>query len=127
MIRWVLIVLALGAGTSACEGQRRVDLVAHYSHWQPAAVRVPRGVPVTFVVRNADPIKHELVVGDQALQDRHERGTEPSHGTRPTEVDLPAGATVSTTIVFAEPGRLFFACHLPGHYAYGMHGVIEVR
>jgi uncharacterized cupredoxin-like copper-binding protein len=31
-----------------------------------------------------------------------------------------------TTFRFDEPGTVEFACHLPGHYEYGMHGTIEV-
>ena len=27
---------------------------------------------------------------------------------------------------FDNPGRYEFACHLPGHYAYGMHGWVVV-
>ena len=31
-----------------------------------------------------------------------------------------------TTFTFEEPGTYEFACHLPGHYQYGMKGTIEV-
>ena len=27
---------------------------------------------------------------------------------------------------FTEPGTITYACHLPGHEAYGMRGTIEV-
>ncbi len=27
---------------------------------------------------------------------------------------------------FTEPGTIVYACHLPGHVAYGMEGTIEV-
>ena len=27
---------------------------------------------------------------------------------------------------FDEPGTVVYACHLPGHVAYGMTGIIEV-
>jgi uncharacterized cupredoxin-like copper-binding protein len=27
---------------------------------------------------------------------------------------------------FTQPGPLMYACHLPGHFAYGMHGTIDV-
>ena len=35
--------------------------------------------------------------------------------------------TVRTTITFDEPGRLAYICHLPGHEAYGMVGVLTVE
>ena len=37
-----------------------------YSHFLPASVTVPAGVPVTFVLANEDPIGHEWIVGDEA-------------------------------------------------------------
>ena len=83
---------------------------------------------MTFVVRNADPIDHELIVGDEAVQRRHEQGRERHHhGEVAGELSVPAGAERRTTYTFAGPGRVEFACHLPGHYAYGMHGWVQVR
>ena len=58
----------------------------HYSHFEPAAITVPAGRPVTFVIHNTDPIDHEWIVGDAALHERHRTGTEPVHNARPTEV-----------------------------------------
>jgi uncharacterized cupredoxin-like copper-binding protein len=80
---------------------------------------------VRIVVRNTDPIDHELIVGDQATQDRHERGVEAHHdGSVPGEVSVPAGAVVTTTYRFDQPGRFLYGCHLPGHWDYGMRGVV---
>ncbi|HVF06136.1 MAG TPA: plastocyanin/azurin family copper-binding protein [Frankiaceae bacterium] len=113
-------------GSAQARGATRVVLDVEWSTFSESAVTVRRGVPVTFVVRNGDPIDHELIVGDAALQLRHERGTEPAHGDRPGEVTVPAGATAETTVTFERPGTLYFACHLPGHYAYGMRGLVSV-
>jgi uncharacterized cupredoxin-like copper-binding protein len=98
-----------------------------YSHYDQAQVSVPAGVAVTFVLRNDDPIDHEFIVGDAAVHERHRTGTEPHHGSRPTEVTIPAGTTRSTTITFTTPGSYLFICHLPGHEAYGMVGTLVVR
>jgi uncharacterized cupredoxin-like copper-binding protein len=81
---------------------------------------------VRFVVRNTDPIDHELIVGDDAVHRRHERGTEPYHPPKPGEVSVAAGQTVETSYEFAEPGIVVMACHLPRHFAFGMRGEIEV-
>jgi len=104
----------------------RVDIVIHYSHYQPDAVTVPLGVPVTFVIRNDDPIDHEWIIGDAATHERHRTGTEPSHASRPTEVSIKAGGTVVTTVTFQTPGQELYICHLPGHEAYGMVGVATI-
>jgi uncharacterized cupredoxin-like copper-binding protein len=103
-----------------------VDVRLHYSKFEPATLSVPAGRPVRFVLHNEDFLDHEFLVGDEAMQQRHELGTEPHHGARPTEVDVPANGTTSTTITFDRPGRLIYACHVPGHYRYGMVGTLTV-
>jgi uncharacterized cupredoxin-like copper-binding protein len=99
----------------------------HYSHYDRATITVPAGVAVTIVLRNDDPIDHEFIVGGADVHDRHRKGTEPVHGSRPTEVSVPAGTTRATTITFSTPGSYLFICHLPGHEAYGMVGTVVVR
>ena len=82
--------------------------------------------PITVVLRNDDPIDHEWIVGDAAVHERHRTGTEPVHGSRPTEVSIPAGSTRETTVRFDTPGTYLYICHLPGHEAYGMVGTLVV-
>jgi uncharacterized cupredoxin-like copper-binding protein len=89
-------------------------------------VTVPVGVPVTFTIRNDDPIDHEWIVGDADVQQRHRVGTEVVHNSLPTEQMIHAGQTVVTTITFPAPGALQYICHLPGHEAYGMVGLVTI-
>jgi len=103
-----------------------ISIRIHYSHYEPAAVTVPVGRPVTFVITNDDPIDHEWIVGDAATHERHRTGTEPVHGARPTEVSIAALSQKRTTVTFAAPGSLQFICHLPGHEAYGMVGTVTI-
>lgn len=129
--RWLAaIALLIGAGVvagcAASPGPQRVEILIGYSHFTPAEVTVPHGVPVTFVLVNEDPIDHEWLIGDAAFHERHRTGTEPVHGERPDEVSVPAFATVQTTLTFDEPGEMVFICHFPGHEAYGMVGVLHV-
>jgi uncharacterized cupredoxin-like copper-binding protein len=98
----------------------------HFSAFRPTEVVATAGVPITITLVNTDPIDHEWQVGDEAFHERHRTGTEPQHGARPTEVSIPAGATVTTTVSFAQPGEYLYICHLPGHEAYGMVGVLRV-
>ena len=105
----------------------RVEIRIHYSHFDPSVLQVPSGVPVTFVIHNDDPIDHEWIVGDDAVQQRHRTGTEAHHGARPTELSIPALSTVETTITFSESVTWRYICHLPGHEAYGMVGTLLVR
>jgi uncharacterized cupredoxin-like copper-binding protein len=103
-----------------------VTITIRYSAFAPDSVTVPRGVPVTFVLVNDDPIDHEWIVGDAALHERHRTGTEPVHDLRPTEVTVPALDTRTTVVTFDERGEYLFICHLPGHEDYGMVGIITV-
>jgi uncharacterized cupredoxin-like copper-binding protein len=107
-------------------GPVTVQLDVEHSLFQPVDLRVVEGTRVRFVVVNGDPIAHELIVGDEALHARHRTGTHAAHPSVPGEVSVPAGATAVTTQTFGEPGTFEYACHLPGHYEYGMHGEIEV-
>lgn len=127
------LALALGlglvAGSGGAEGGgRTVTLTIHHSRFSVDEVRVRPRETVRFVVRNTDPIEHELIVGDQAVQDGHEAGTDALHGDRPGEVSVAAGSTAVTTYRFGAAGGspMLFGCHLPGHWAFGMHGTIRV-
>ena len=140
------LVLALGlalvatltvglAAWSWAQGQdqpraRTVAITIHWSRFQPSEVRVAQGSTVRFVIRNTDPIDHEFILGDLAVQEGEEAGTDLIHdGTVPGMVSAPAGRTVATVVSFARhPAErsLVYACHLPGHYAYGMRGVLTI-
>jgi uncharacterized cupredoxin-like copper-binding protein len=128
---YLLVVLALlvamSGGVERHSSERIVEIRIHHSSFTPQHLVFQRGDRVRFVVINTDPIDHELIVGDEEVQKRHENGSEPFHGDIPGEVTVLAGETAQTTYVFEEPGTLFFACHFPGHYAYGMKGTITVR
>jgi uncharacterized cupredoxin-like copper-binding protein len=121
------VALLAITGLAHGAGPTRVEIRIHYSHFDPTVLRVPYGVPVTFVIHNDDPIDHEWIVGDDATQQRHRTGTEAHHGARPTELSIPALTTVETTITFAQPVTWRYICHLPGHEAYGMVGTLLVR
>ena len=118
----VLMVVAIGG----CAGAPSLEIQVRYSRFVPAQVTVAAGVPVTFVLRNEDPIDHEWMVGDEEMHEIHRTGTEPIHGDLPTEVFVPALETRRTTVTFDEPGQLRYICHLPGHESYGMTGMLTV-
>jgi uncharacterized cupredoxin-like copper-binding protein len=114
------------AGAAASAGPVIVEIHVRYSHFEPSAVTVPLGRPVTFVLVNDDPIDHEWIVGDAALHERHRTGTEARHDARPTEVTIDAMSIRRTTITFTDAGSLQYICHLPGHEQYGMVGTLRI-
>jgi uncharacterized cupredoxin-like copper-binding protein len=122
-----VLVLALGGCALTAEAEESVVTVnINHSRFDPGAFEFATGTTVRFVVRNDDPIDHEFLLGDEADQDRHERGTHASHGVVPGEISVPAGTTRSTIYTFTEPGDLIIGCHLPAHYAYGMRAEVTV-
>jgi uncharacterized cupredoxin-like copper-binding protein len=122
----LLASLASGSAPTPATSDR-VTVAFRYSRFEPATVTVPAGVPVTFMLRNEDPIEHEWIVGPPEVHAAHRVGTEPVHDSRPTEVTVPAYSSRVTTITFDSPGEYAFVCHLPGHEAYGMSGILRVR
>jgi uncharacterized cupredoxin-like copper-binding protein len=103
-----------------------VEVGIQHSHFDLGDLRVQQGTLVQFVVHNGDPIDHELVVGDAEVHQRHAAGSERRHPPVPGEVSVAPGDTAMTFYEFTEPGTIVYACHLPGHIAYGMTGEIEV-
>jgi uncharacterized cupredoxin-like copper-binding protein len=112
---------------AASEGVRTVNITIHFSRFSLDQVNVAPGETVSFLVTNTDPIDHEFILGDDYVQLIHENGTELRHPPRPGEMSVPAGTTQVTTYTFPQRNRqLIFACHLPGHYAFGMHGTVTI-
>lgn len=122
----IAAALILAACSPARAGSDTIEVDIIHSKFSPASITVAAGTTVTFVVANRDPIDHEFIVGDEAVQLVHERGTEEHHGDVPGEISVPAGSTRETTFTFRSPGRLIAGCHLPGHYDYGMRAEITV-
>jgi uncharacterized cupredoxin-like copper-binding protein len=120
----LLLVAAVTAGCSA--RAQTVTIRIHYSAFDVPQVTVARGVPVTFVLVNEDPIDHEWLIGDDEFHEAHRTGTHATHDSVPTEVTIPALETRETTLTFDQAGRYAYICHLPGHEAYGMVGVVTV-
>ena len=103
-----------------------VTIRIHYSKFEPASITVPAGVPVTYVIRNDDPIDHEWLAGDAAFHARHRTGSETAHADRPDEVSLPPLSTRTTTFALAA-GTYAFICHFPLHEQYGMIGIVTAK
>ena len=122
----LLALLASGCGDRASTATT-VTIGIHHSKFGPEILTVHAGEPVTITLENDDPIELEWIVGDDGVHRRHRDGTEPYHDTISSEVTLPPLSAKTTTVTFDTPGEYQYICHLPGHEAYGMRGVIRVR
>lgn len=119
---------AVGTPAPAALGPEPVTVVVDVEHstFKPSSLRVVTGTRVRFVVVNNDPINHEFIVGPPGVHERHSDGTEEEHPPVDGEVSVgPLGRGV-TAYTFSDVGTTTFACHLPGHLAYGMRGVVDV-
>jgi uncharacterized cupredoxin-like copper-binding protein len=103
-----------------------VNVGVHYSKFSIDTVHLYAGTTARFLIRNDDPIHHEFIVGDAQVHARHQRGSEAVHPPVPGEVSVGPGELGETFYRFARPGPYQFACHLPGHFAFGMHGWVVV-
>ncbi len=112
--------------TTLGPGDITVEIEIEYSHFVPDQLTVVEGTRVRFLVVNGDPIHHEFITGGAEVHIRHANGTEAEHPSIPGEVSMGPNGTAITTFTFEEAGVYEFACHLPGHYEYGMRGEIEV-
>jgi uncharacterized cupredoxin-like copper-binding protein len=105
-----------------------VRVTTHYSHFSHVLddLHVYEGTVVRFVIVNDDPIHHEFIVGPPSVHAEHEKGHEATHPPVPGEVSVDPFEAGETFYRFDAVGTIEYACHLPGHYAYGMHGEITV-
>ncbi len=122
----LILVAVLVVASGNARDTQTVAITIRHSRFIPAQFTVRRGATVRFVITNNDPIDHEFILGDEAVQRRHEDGTEPEHGHVPGEVTVHAGMVAETTYTFSQSGVLLIGCHAPGHYAYGMRGWVTV-
>lgn len=108
-------------------GDVTVEIGIEHSLFATDEIRVVEGTRVRFVVDNGDPIGHELITGPPEIHVEHANGTHPRHPSVPGEVSVGPGEVGVTTFTFDEPGEFEFACHLPRHYEFGMHGTVVVE
>jgi uncharacterized cupredoxin-like copper-binding protein len=120
-----LAVAAQGSGEPVGDNNV-IHLTIHHSRFVPDNVTVHPGTTVRFVIENTDPILHEFIIGDAGIHERHENGTEQRHPPRPGEVTIDPRTTGETTYHFDAASPVLYACHLPGHFAYGMFGNVRV-
>ncbi len=125
-----------GAGLHAAaltSADRTVDITASDAlSFDPSSLSVRAGETVAFRITNTGKIDHEFVIGDAAFQAEHDKemqsgGMSSMSGSEVAyEISLAPGETRIVTYRFDDPGQFLYGCHVPGHYAAGMKGVITV-
>lgn len=123
---------AFGEAADAADADRTIDVdMSDDFSYDPDSIDVTAGETVAFRVHNSGEVVHELVIGDQAVQDEHEQEMQDMDGgmmmaDEPNAVSVEPGETKTLAFRFTEAGELQYGCHQPGHYAAGMHAPLTV-
>lgn len=134
LIGLVVVALALGGCASAPPAaSSTVQVQVRLSEFkiESSLTTFSKGVPYHFVITNAGQVPHELYI----LPPMSDEGMsmEEIDKTALTGIsanDLLPGTTKTLDFTFtdaASPGKLEFACHVPGHYAAGMRASVVVQ
>lgn len=109
---------------------RTIRIDATDDRFQPALVNVEAGQTVRFEIVDRGTLAHEFVIGDIAEQRAHDKEMAAMPGMPmddPNGVSVAAGKTATLIWTFTRPATLQYACHVPGHYAAGMVGQLNVH
>lgn len=119
MLAVVLTVAACGGNggsttlpqgtTSTTAGGHEVTIRTTEFSFSPAAIEVPAGVPVTFVVINDGVIEHDFTIEELDV-----------------EILVNPGETGRQTITIPA-GTYMIHCTVPGHHDAGMTGSLTAR
>jgi len=142
--------------TSPVEGSRLIVIEMYDNRFEPSAITATAGETVTLRFINKGTVRHEAVIGDEAVQLAHAQmmvamttttvvprvtdapttGAVPQqlHGrsrahpgmNAPNVVSVEAGATGEVTYSLAKKAHLLIGCHEPGHYEHGMVATLDV-
>lgn len=120
--------LASEPAASAAPADEWTVAMTDAMRYEPGAMTVRAGAPVTFTVTNDGVIVHEFFVGTEAEQLEHaaEMASGGGHHAHGNALSLDAGASDTLTMTFSAPGELLVGCHVPGHYEAGMVATLTV-
>tara|TARA_R100000322_G_scaffold130283_1_gene86369 strand:- start:2238 stop:2777 length:540 start_codon:yes stop_codon:yes gene_type:complete len=143
----------IGQPGEVSEASRTVEVVMYDNYYEPEEISVDEGETVRFVVKNEGVLVHEFNIGTAETHAAHQdemmmmvehgiiqgdtlnremmkmdmgNGQTMEHDD-PNSVLLEPGKTAEIVWTFSESADLEFACNVPGHYAAGMVGEIEVQ
>lgn len=128
------------AGTAA--QPRDVTVIMRDYRFDPTPVVLVPGETVRFTVLNGGLVRHDMVVGDAAVQEAWRQAdaaatppglfaTAPpasvAPGTGGLRVVLDSGQQAVVEYVVPTGQALGLLCHIPGHIERGMVGAVELR
>lgn len=123
MVGYILTVGPDVPAVGTAEAPRQVLVTMNdMLQFTPASIDVKAGETIEFVLSNVGTAVHEFQVGDADLV-----ASDTVDGVKVVEVDgIDPAHVASVTYTFEAGGSYAYACHEPGHYEAGMHGVVNV-
>jgi len=146
--------MSFGVPGKASEADRTVEIIMDDNYFEPETLSVAKGETVRFKVTNNGTLVHEFNLGTPAYHAYHqdEMMMMQQHGVlmgdhinhemmnmpmgadghvmshdHPNSVLLEPGETGEVVWTFTSGGDIEFACNVPGHYAAGMVGNVDVE
>ncbi len=96
----------------AAQSAENISIKAADFYFEPKAVRVKSGEPVSITVENVGAAKHNITILNE-------------NGKKMVEKDVPKQKTVTLNVTFPKPGTYVFYCDVGGHRKSGMEGRFE--
>lgn len=128
-------------GPSAVAGTpsspRTVEVAMTGLAFEPSNIEVSEGETIRFVFANEDPVRHEAVLGDEAVQEEHEAemadmggmdmsGMDMGGADEPPSVVVEPATSGELVVTFDQAGKTVIGCHEPGHWTGGMRMDVTV-
>lgn len=121
---------AIGIAGDSTKVTRTVHIaMSDAMRFTPTNIQATQGETIRFLIKNTGKLKHEFVLGAQDELKAHyelmKKFPEMEHSD-PNMVAVAPGQMGEVIWRFTKPGKVDFACLLPGHYDAGMKGTIMV-
>ncbi len=132
----IALVAVIVSGTSEGDGGTQTGPVASAStdwkivatefQFDPSAIAAPLATDVNITVENKGAVQHAWVVIKQGEEITSETEFDQSKVLLGFN-SIDSGQTVSDTFQFDQGGTYQIICSIPGHFAAGMKGTLEVQ
>lgn len=119
-----------GAPGKPADVKRTIEVtMGDNMRFEPSTIDVKAGETVRFKVTNIGRVQHEMVIGSLRELTRHAKQMREYPDMKhhePNQLSLMPGKSGELVWKFTQPGRVDFACTVPGHLEAGMVGHILV-
>lgn len=141
-----------GEPGTAAQVTKTINIIMRDNFYEPESISVKEGQTVRFVITNKGEFVHEFNIGTAEMHAEHQKemmmmvehgvidGDKINHELMkmdmgngktmqhddPNSVLLEPGTTAEIIWTFPEHADLEFACNVPGHYASGMAGPVNL-